>query len=430
MKKKLMLLFIALLALAWFSTITEILQKPGKIAECIAKAEELEKKEIYVDAITEYEQALIYEPDNIEIQLKMAEDYLLSGKSKKFITVCKSAAEKYQKDDTALVRLMNYYVENSYEDKAVKYLAEFVEKYPKNETAQSWYLQLKGSSRELYCNYDEMGPMSDTSIVVKKEEKYGLVDSEGSEIVQPIYDYVQPYSKDGYALVKENDTYFYIDRDGQRRMLPDSIYTDFHMYEAECTVAAKNGKYGYLDASMQPITDFMWDELSLISDDAGAGKQNGKWALLSKNGKERTEYIYDDVIMDEYGFCFGQKRVFVKENGVYHIADKKGKQIGELDFENAKTFTENGYAAVCVDGKWGYVDADGKQVIDYQYQDAESFHNGYAAICVDGKWGYIDENGNQIIKPQYQNVTIMSEKGTTAVQQDGEWLLIQLDIFN
>lgn len=429
MKKKLMLLFIALLALSWFSTITEMIQQPGNVAECLAKAEEFEKKEIYVDAISEYEQALNYEPDNIEIQLKMAEDYLKAGKSNNFESVCKDAIEAHPKDDRALERLMNYYIENSYEDRAVRYLAEYVESHPKNETAQSWYLRVKGSSKELYCDYDEMGTMTNDSMVVKKDEKYGLVDSEGSEITKIIYDFAQPYSRDGFALVSENEEYFYIDKEGQRRMLPDASYTDLHMYESDRTVAAQNGKYGYLDENMQPVTESMWDELSMISDNVGAGKKDNKWALLKKSGQERTEYIYDDIIMDEYGFCFRQKRAFAKENGAYYLIDKKGKHIGDLSFENAKIFAENGYAAVSSNGKWGYIDADGKQKIDYQYQDADSFHNGFAAVCVDGKWGFIDEKGNQIIKPQYQAVTSMSAKGTAAVQQDGEWVLIQLDIF-
>lgn len=429
MKKKLVVLFLALLALSWYLTISEVIERPGKVKACLAKAEELESQEIYVDAITQYEEALTYKPDDQEISLKMAEAYLKAGQSQKFTTICKDLAEKNQKDDTAFVRLMDYYVENSYEDTAVKYVAEYLENHPKDETAQSWMLRLKGSHDKLYCDYDEMGPMANESMVVKTEEGYGIVDEMGSELTELIYESAQPYSEDGYALVSKNGEYFYIDRDGQKRLAFDPSYTDFHMYESERTVVSQNGKYGYLDETMQPVSEFAWDELSLISENAGAGKQNGKWALLNKNGKERTEYIYDDVIMDEYGFCFRQGCAFVKENGPYYLVNKKGKPVGKLTFEDARPFSEDGYAAVCQNGKWGYINSKGELVIACKYQKAESFHNGFAAVGSDKGWGYIDETGNQIIESQYEAVTEMSAKGTAAVQQDGSWTLIQLDIF-
>ena len=68
-------------------------------------------------------------------------------------------------------------------------------------------------------------------------------------------------------------------------------------------------------------------------------------------------------------------------------------------------------------------------MIACQYEDAESFENGFAAVCTDKSWGYIDETGNQVIKPQYEAVTAMSDQGTAAVLQGGKWTLIQLDIF-
>ena len=67
MKKKLVIIFLVLLALSWYMAVSDTIQKPGKVRACLAKAEELENQEIYVDAITQYEQALVYEPDNTHI---------------------------------------------------------------------------------------------------------------------------------------------------------------------------------------------------------------------------------------------------------------------------------------------------------------------------------------------------------------------------
>ena len=53
---------------------------------------------------------------------------------------------------------------------------------------------------------------------------------------------------------------------------------------------------------------------------------------------------------------------------------------------------------------------------------------------MDGRWGYIDTDGKLIIKPRFIEATHVSESGTAAVkiEEDGEeeWRLIQLNIFS
>jgi hypothetical protein len=48
-------------------------------------------------------------------------------------------------------------------------------------------------------------------------------------------------------------------------------------------------------------------------------------------------------------------------------------------------------------GKWGFIDINGNQVIDYKYDDAKSFSDGLAAVCLGDRWEYIDDKGSVII---------------------------------
>lgn len=434
MKRKIMLIFAALLGLSWYLAISESVNNPRKVQEHLQKAAELEKKGIYVDAVTEYEQALEYDPDDADIYIKMADAYLNSGNSSKFTSTCAKTAETFQEDTEALDRLMNYYVENDYEDRAVKYLVGFLEAYPENENAKKWFSELKGSYTELYCRYEEMSGIENDSMVVMEEGLYGMVNAEGKEIIETEYEELHPFSEDGFALVKKEDGIsLYIDRDGQTRKVPDPIYDNLGMISSERVAARRKGKYGYLDEEMEPAGEFGWEELTGIKNNTGAGKKDGKWVLIDKKGEEKTEEHYDDVIVDENGFCSNQKCIFVKDGKEYGLISHKGKRIGELTFEDAKAFTENGYAAVCRSGKWGFLDSDGELVIDYLYEDAESFRNGYAAVCMDGLWGYIDTEGELIIDCQFMAATHFSTAGTAAVKMevDGEeeWKLIQLNTF-
>ncbi len=73
MKIKLILVFCVLLGLSWFTAISEAVNNPKKVQEHLTRAAELEAQGVYVDAVTEYEQALTYVPGDTAISLKMAE---------------------------------------------------------------------------------------------------------------------------------------------------------------------------------------------------------------------------------------------------------------------------------------------------------------------------------------------------------------------
>ena len=422
-----------LLGLSWYTAVSSALNDPLELEAHLAKAEELESKGIYVDAVAEYEAALEYE-QRPDIYMKLANAYLQSGDNQSFVSVCQQQAEADPEDSQALDTLMEYYVENSNETDALQYLDGFLDQYPDNKAAQGWFIELEGSYEELYCRYETLSNIVNGSMVVSSEGLYGIVDASGDEIISCEYKAAFPFSADGFALVcREDDSWIYIDEDGQTRKVPDSGYESLGMFESDRTIACKAGKYGYLDENMEPVADFIWDQLSGFKENVGAGQQNGQWFLVDEDGEPKSEQFYEDVIMDEQGFCSSQNRIFVKENGSYRIINRKGETIGDLTFDDAKAFPEDGYAAVCKDGKWGFVNSDGELAIDYLFDDVRNMTNGFAAVCQDGLWGYIDSSGNLVIDHIFIEATDISEQGTAAVKQedDGEqvWKLIQLNVF-
>lgn len=434
MKKNVIILFVTLLSLSWYTALSEAVNDPREMKAHLEQAAELEKKEIYVDAIVEYESALKYDPENEEIQIKMAQAYLNSGDSRNFVSICERIIEQNQDNTEALDLLVRYYIKNDHKDEAVKYLSDFIEMYPDNESAQQWFLELQGSYTELYCRFTEMGDIVNNTMTVSNGERYGISDAKGSELIPVEYMDAYPFSADGFALVQKTDgEWIYIDEEGQTRKVPDNEYSNLGMFSEDRVVALRKDKFGYLNANMEPAGEFVWDNLTGILNGIGAGFSDGKWVLVDDEGKAQNNEWYDDVIIDENGFCSGQKRIFVKNNESYYIVNTKGKKVGDLEFENARAYTDKGDAAVCIDGKWGFVNADGEITVECTYEDAESFQNGYAAVCLEGKWGYIDKDGNVVIDPVFIEATHFSSQGTAAVKMNvqGEevWRLIQLDLF-
>ena len=71
-------------------------------------------------------------------------------------------------------------------------------------------------------------------------------------------------------------------------------------------------------------------------------------------------------------------------------------------YEKLGSFNE-GLAPVMRDGKWGFINTKGEEVIPCQfpnpddYYTASSFYEGMALIKKDGKWGFINNKGEEVI---------------------------------
>ena len=224
MKKGLILVFCLLLGLSWYTTISDIVNKPKEFQKHLDSAASYMEKEIYVDAIKEYESALEYEPNHMDTSLKLADAYLKIHEDYKFEDICTNLAEVYQDSEIPLDTLMNYYMEDERELSALKYVKDFLKKYPENTGANKWMKKLEGSYEFLYCYYDSMEEIVFDNFVVSQEGMYGVVDETGENILDPIYEEANPFSENELALVKFEGKYRYVDKDGLTRLVPDQSY--------------------------------------------------------------------------------------------------------------------------------------------------------------------------------------------------------------
>lgn len=60
------------------------------------------------------------------------------------------------------------------------------------------------------------------------------------------------------------------------------------------------------------------------------------------------------------------------------------------------------------------------------YSKATPFSNGYAAVCIDKEWHYIDSEGNIVLSGDFEDDNGMTADGTTFVFVNNEWKLLQL----
>jgi hypothetical protein len=67
-----------------------------------------------------------------------------------------------------------------------------------------------------------------------------------------------------------------------------------------------------------------------------------------------------------------------------------------------------GRAAVRLGGLYGFVDEDGREIVEPKYRIVDDYSSGFAQVDVDGKSGLIDRVGRMAIEPKYGSITAIS----------------------
>ncbi|QIW16469.1 hypothetical protein A4G20_09045 [Pasteurellaceae bacterium RH1A] len=114
------------------------------------------------------------------------------------------------------------------------------------------------------------------------------------------------------------------------------------------------------------------------------------------------------------GYKFYDGLAKFEEKGQYGFIDQKGNVVIPAQFKHVGSFSE-GYVGV-VDfhtNKWGFIDKNG-QYLSYGYGCVGQFKEGLAAVnltgsyngksCIGGKWGFINKKNDLVIDYQFDNV--------------------------
>lgn len=103
--------------------------------------------------------------------------------------------------------------------------------------------------------------------------------------------------------------------------------------------------------------------------------------------------------------------------------DDKPQATVNTDWKNKYDYVNpfyEGLASVKLNGKWGFVDAAGNEIIPLKYDNTEIFHQGLTKVKLNGKWGHIDKTDRLIIPLKYDSVRLFND-GLSAVKLNGKW---------
>lgn len=279
-------------------------------------------------------------------------------------------------------------------------------------------------------------------VVHGKDRKMGLMDRDGHVVLRPQYKEARR-SSEGISAVKDGELWGYVDARGQFVIAP--VFTEVTDFSEGLAAARRSGSaWGYIDANGNEMIEPQFKQATRFSNGIAWVRTNDGWGAIDRTG---TFSIPAGRFRPGGDFAEGLAPVWNGGSWAvgdgWGYVDARGNMIIAPRFEMAGPFSE-GLAPVIDKGQLGYIDKSGRFAVkpyvawsserqvsskieaqhQVMYGNGEwtpvlpAFSEGKAATPVGDLWGYIDRNGKWIIQPQYKSAGPFSE-GVANVETAG-----------
>lgn len=395
----------------------------------LKEAREYAEDGIQIYAIESYEKALALKP-SLSLYIEIGEYYKSLEKTDKTIDWGNVILKKYPREPEAYIFLMEIYQES--EDYLACY--RLYDTFTKRKLQSSVIEDIMSGIKYDYYytgEYADVSVYSGGYCAVRTKELWGYVNESGGSVIGSKY-MVPGIFVSGMAAVQDDKgEAYYIDEAGNKVLNIENVDNLKQLGLMENNVfSAYDGKsWSYYEKDGEKLFGG-FDNASMLANGVAAAEKDGRWAIYDGEGQRLNTTDYDAVVMDEKGVVCRNECLFVELGNEILLIDSLGNQIGKDKYEDAKLFNDTTYAAVKQNGKWGFIDTDGKWFIEPQYEDARSFSNGFAAIKKDGRWGFINLDKEVCISCEFEDVKDFNSNGCVFVYQYDMWSLLKLYSFN
>ena len=330
-----------------------------------------------------------------------------------YIEAAVDAVNNYPTNVEFSLKLADLYNRNqSYKD-AYDCLSDIIELGVENDTLIQKRKEIQYSFDIDWSNYVEIQPCCNGLYPVCEDTDWQYVSITGDTDSDKHYLYASRVDPEGIRFVFDGDQAYLVDSEGVKRgifgIVPESASI---LSEGKIAIRA-DGSYGYY----AQLGDYLFGKYlrAGVFQNGKAAVQTAEteWQLIDETGK--PEATYEEIKLDLSDAYLVGDAYLAKKNGKFMIYHSDGQPVDGFACEDVDILTKDGLIAFCNDGKWGYVNTEGKVMISPTFEKARSFMNGLGAVCKDGKWGFLDLQGDIVIDYQFVDVDYFNEEGSCFV---------------
>ncbi len=223
------------------------------------------------------------------------------------------------------------------------------------------------------------------TLIHTQDNKYGFVNAIGDTVVPPIYDYAEPFSE-GLALVKKLKGYKLIDTLGRLWDISElknglGFRYDWGVYHSGMPILIPVWDCKYIDATGHTALKIPYRDAESFHGNKAKVYKADKYAYINHFGMIIQDW---QELPDDYRA--------VQYKGYFGFVNKNGKLVIDYQYIKAYDF-KNGIAKVSPDGqKWAIINKKGKYISRF-YNQISNFENGVAIVKTGRYYGFINNKG-------------------------------------
>lgn len=192
-------------------------------------------------------------------------------------------------------------------------------------------------------------------------------------------------------------------------------YTQYdQLFRSEASLVCEGCEWGYIDTATKVVVNPQYSFAQDFVNNVGIVECADKWGMINKSGHVLIPCQYDGIHFLE-NTDNRIVRVYVQAPK-YGLIDTLGHLTVNAIYDEIGSFSE-GRLAVKRKGMWGFVNADGLEVVPCRFREVQNFSEGLAAVRLGHTWGFIDKQGNVEIDFNYKRAGNFSG-GLAWVQTD------------
>ncbi len=299
---------------------------------------------------------------------------------------------------------------------------------------------------------------------IKKDQKWGLINSDGRIVKEPVYDAIGEFKEFGFAIMQRNKLVGMLDNKGFEIVAPR--YDDVKALDTTLVSVMENGEWKVLNMQGKVILQPGYERVEVLKGRHGgktylAFQQDKKWGMVDEQGTLISPPVYDEIIVlqnvpQEVTNLFFQ----TKNENLLGLLLPNGRELMEPSVDEIWVYNPNLFFFK-KDLKWGAIDSLGSLVIEPVHnhfsrisdkfiklvsnnvpalfslvnnklvtnQPFEAFYpfsDEYVLCKKNRKLGLVDHCGSLVLLPKYDE--IQSYDGDIfRANQDGDWGIVTID---
>lgn len=339
---------------------------------------------VYDEAIENYKKYLNL-VDDINIRKKIVEANIKAKKYNDAINMLNSNVFDNDFIENKEIEILQNYL-NDGEYKNYNNYLKLVSEKVKNEFNKKTFA-LYNSTGKIYSNI-KYSPKQDY-FIVNRDGKWIMINEGGRAISAEKFDDIIGSEENYYTVIDGKNTKVIDNKGNIKSNLNDVNYS---IYKEGYIVKKENSGQYYVNRAGEKLsktyklaTNFS-KNIALVYTD--------KWILIDNNFSEIEKYEFKNIKIDDYNTAIHDNKIIFEKNNKYIIYDINSKKYSD-EYEEID-YSYGNLIAVKKE-KWGFIDENFDNKIDFKYDFANSFTFDTAIVKKNNENYVLDEKGKEYL---------------------------------